>query len=423
MREHGDGTIYPEGKHLVAALDFGWKSGRRDRRRRYVDVTKFGLESGDEVVRALARGRGTKPARAVMAAAEGKLEELLAERDKGLPADAERQTVGQYLEAWLRDVVAVHLRATTHRTYSDTVRLHVIPEIGGLRLAKLRPQHVRAMLTALSAKGLAPATVRGALRVLHRALEQAREDEVLDRNAAGPVRAPSGEPGERSSLTPMQARKLLAHVTGDRLAALYVLTLGLGPRKSEALGLAWQDLDLERGTMNVRYQLKPGADGKLRRLELKTGRKGHRTVQLPEYVRLALVAHRERQDAEREEAEKAGHPWPESDLVFVSRAGTPLLSRNVHRSWAKHREGAGLPEGFRWHDLRHTTSTFLEALGVHRSVRMEILGHRTTAMADLYTHTLPEMHRLAATRMDALLSGGDLGLDGSADGSVEDQGE
>ena len=56
-------------------------------------------------------------------------------------------------------------------------------------------------------------------------------------------------------LTSEQARKFLAAVSGDRLEALYAVALAIGLRKGEALGLRWDDIDLETATITVRHSL------------------------------------------------------------------------------------------------------------------------------------------------------------------------
>lgn len=413
MTPVAEGSIYEttsKGRAvLVAQLDFGYHGGRRIRRRRYVSCPDISGLSARAAERAY---------RAAWEQAEAKLAALRVERDGGLPANLERQTVGQYLETWLRDVVKMRRRPSTHTMYERQVRLHLTPAIGHVRLAQLRPQHVRALLNDLERAGKAGATVQTVRKVLHRAMEQACEDELIPRNPAANVAGPPAGTQERPMLSPAEARQLLAEVASDRLEALYVVTLGLGLRKGEALALAWSDIDLDRAELAVRFQLQRDAAGVLGRRELKTGRKGHRVVQLPGYVLSAL---QRRHAAQAIERELAGVDWVAADLVFTTRLGRPLIARNVDRTWFKHRKAAALPEGFRWHDLRHTTSSFLHALGVHERVRMEIMGHtKADTTMGVYTHTLPEMHRLAASRMDALLSGGDPGALFGAEGESSD---
>src|SRR5215212_423887 len=60
---------------------------------------------------------------------------------------------------------------------------------------------------------------------------------------------------EIKALSPDQARTLLETARDDRLEALYVLAVHCGLRQGELLGLKWEDVDLERGTLQVRRTL------------------------------------------------------------------------------------------------------------------------------------------------------------------------
>jgi integrase len=70
-----------------------------------------------------------------------RLSEALHDLDSGLPMLDERQTVQQYLEAWLESVKP-QIRGSSWRRYSDYVRVHLVPGLGRIALAKLTPQHI-----------------------------------------------------------------------------------------------------------------------------------------------------------------------------------------------------------------------------------------------------------------------------------------
>ncbi len=62
-----------------------------------------------------------------------------------------------------------------------------------------------------------------------------------------------------AAVGPTEARAILAAVAGDRLEPLYALTLALGLRQGEALGLTWDDVDLDAATLTVRRTLQRSA--------------------------------------------------------------------------------------------------------------------------------------------------------------------
>ncbi len=105
--------------------------------------------------------------------------------------------------------------------------------------------------------GSSARTVRYIHTTLHKALKQAVMDGLIPRNATEAVKPPQSSREEMHPLTPEQAKLFLraAHETGDRLEALYVLAIHTGFRQGELLGLKWDDVDLESGSLQVRRTL------------------------------------------------------------------------------------------------------------------------------------------------------------------------
>lgn len=329
----------------------------------------------------------------------GKLTTALAARSQGLPVSVERQTVARFLERWLEDAVRPSVRPRTHASYSQLVRLHITPALGKKLLGQLTPQDVQAFLNQKRASGLSPRTVQYLRAVLRRALGLALKWGLVVRNVATLVDSPRVERHEVEPLNPDQARAFLQAASGDRLEALYTVALALGLRQGEALGLRWEDIDLDTGNLHVRKQLQR-IDGKLRLTEPKTTR-SRRSVALPLFAVDALREHRVRQ---LEERLLAGSRWQDQGLVFPSTIGTPLDTRNLVHRYHALLERAGLPRR-RFHDLRHTCPTLLLIQGEDLRVVMEVLGHsQITLMANTYQHVVQSLKRGAADRMQAIFA-------------------
>ena len=79
--------------------------------------------------------------------AAGRLREALRLRSHGVPLPDERVTVGQFMERWLEESARPRVRPWTYRGYEVHVRLHIVPELGKVRLAKLTPQEVQRWMT------------------------------------------------------------------------------------------------------------------------------------------------------------------------------------------------------------------------------------------------------------------------------------
>jgi integrase len=126
---------------------------------------------------------------------------------------------------------------------------------------------------------------------LHKALKQAVADGLLPRNVTEAVKAPKPEKKEIRSLTPEQARAFLMVAAGDRLEAFYVLASTAGMRQGEMLGLRWQDVNFETGTLSVRRTLASTKGGVAVYNESKTAT-GRRNVKLSGKALEALKRHR-----------------------------------------------------------------------------------------------------------------------------------
>jgi integrase len=250
-------------------------------------------------------------------------------------------------------------------------------------------------------EGLSGRTVQYLLFLLRKALQQAVNDGLLPHNVAKDVKVRQTQKDEERHLTPEQVKALLSAARGDRLVALYVLAISTGLRQGELLGLWWEDIDLDTGTLSVRRTLSLGQGGP-RFTEPKTA-KSRRNIELTAQAIEALKDHRAAQD---EEKARLGSLWEEYNLVFPSVTGTPLRRNNlVRRSFKPLLEKAGLPRTFRFHDLRHTAASILFSQRTHPKIVQELLGHATIAVTlDVYSHMIPGMSAQAARTMEDVLS-------------------
>lgn len=331
-----------------------------------------------------------------------KLARLRADHDKGLPTDPPREKVGAFLKRWQEHEARVSVRPSTYRLYTGLIQTHVTRQredgswtgIGSIRLARLSPGDVKALLAEAEAQGKTPRLRQLMFAVLHRAFQTALKEGIVPRNVLDAVTRPRVARKEMKVLTAAQVGTFLKVASGHRLEALYILALTRGMRQGEMFGLQWDDLDLDAKTLSIQRQLTDG-NGHPTLAEPKTAR-GRRRLDLPTMLVDALKAHRTRMLAE-------GH-YQAGGLIFVDTQGHPLRASNVARnSFIPLLVKAGLatedPEtkqvtrrAIRFHDLRHTCATLALASGVPAKVVQEMLGHSTISVTlDLYGHVLPGM--------------------------------
>jgi integrase len=232
--------------------------------------------------------------------------------------------------------------------------------------------------------------------VLRSALSTAQRDELVAGNVAKTVTLPAKRKHKRTAWTSDEARVFLesARADGDRLYALYVLILVLGLRKGEALGLAWQDVDLDGEQLAIEWQLQRVARSLLRR-ETKT-EASDAPLPLPVLCVAALRLRADRQAADRA---AAGAAWQGEGLVFTGRLGTPVDPRTVNRAFTARCAAAGV-RPITVHDARRTCGSLLADLDVHPRVAMEILRHADFSLTmEIYTQVSSKQTRDALRRL------------------------
>jgi integrase len=231
------------------------------------------------------------------------------------------------------------------------------------------------------------------------ALRQAVKWRMISQNPSNLVELPKVPHTERRVLSPEYATRFLQ--AGDEMprGLIFEFALLSGMRPEEFLALKWADLDLERGTVQVRRAL-VRHNNSWSFEEPKT-KKSRRTITLPMPLLKKLAAHRRKQWEWRL---KVGGEWQAHDLVFCSEWGTPHSVPNLtYRYFRPILTAAKLPR-IRLYDLSHSCATLLLIAEENPKVVSERLGHSTVVLTlDTYSHVLPTMQQKATARLERLL--------------------
>ncbi len=338
--------------------------------------------------------------------AEAALTEALERVRTGTWADPGRQTVGEYLEDWLT-AVRPSLRSSTATSYEHTLRKWVVPWIGHLRLGALSSAKLSALYGELLRSGrhdgkggLSARSVAYTHRIVTHALKDAVSWGLLARNPAAHVDPPRVARPEMQVWTQKEVQRFLVSVADDRLYALWTVLLATGLRRGEALGLRWEDVDLDRRRLSIQRAVTV-VDYEIVVSEPKTAR-GRRSVSIDPTTAAVLVAHRRRQ---LEERLAWGPAWQDSGYVFTTEDGRVLHPQRVTQVFKRLASEAGLPP-IRLHGLRHTAATLALTAGIHPKVVSERLGHATVGITlDTYSHVGEGLQEEAASRVAGLIFG------------------
>ena len=315
-----------------------------------------------------------------------------------------KETLGAFLERWLKDVRS-QVSPRTHERYTEIARKNLVPLLGAVMLTRLRPEQISAAYSKalLSGRrdgkgGLAPRTVRHMHRVLRQALALAVKWRLLSRNPVDDVDPPKVERTNMRAFDVDETVTLLAHFRPTRMYIPVLLGVMCGLRRGEITALRWRSVDFARGHLAIvesTEQTKAGTRIK----ETKSGRS--RRVALPKYISDELSRHRLRQ---AEELLRLGVRLTDDDHVFAQADGQPVQPNSLTHEFVRILALSNKLPRIRFHDLRHSHATQMLADGVHPKIAQERLGHSSIAITlDLYSHVLPGMQEDAAAKVDAAL--------------------
>lgn len=341
---------------------------------------------------------------------------LLSQMDRGSYVSPEQDlTVRGFLtEKWLPEV-GERVRPSTLESYRLHVESYLLPAIGNVRLQSLKADHLNRAYRELRSHGgrkgrsLADRTVELTHTVIRLALKDAQRWGYVNRNAADAANRP--RPRERHEIQAWTAQELgdfLAYVRENdeqRLYPLWLLMATTGVRRGEALGLRWQDVNLDKARISIRQTLL--AVRHIPQFGQPKTKKGKRNISLDAFTVKALRSHSRAQAAERL---AAGSAYEDLGLVFATEVGGVVHPDRITRRFGRLVQKSGLPR-VTLHGLRHSYATIALEAGIHPKVVSERLGHSTVSLTlDIYSHTIPALQEEAAETVAALIdASGDFG--------------
>lgn len=319
--------------------------------------------------------------------------------DRGYDFQRGKIPLREYLPQWLETSQA-QLRPKTALHYSQVIRKHILPYLGGIALKDLHLAQVEWFYGELLQRKVGPRTVRICHNILHKALEKAQRYSLINYNPAHGAALPQYKHAEMQVLDDTQVSQLLLAASTSPYQAYIHLAVTTGMRQGELFGLKWSDIQWGRGVIHVQRQVQT-VPGKGWEFEESKTRAGRRTIKLGEGTLQVLREHRERLGEIRQ---KSGVGWQEYDLVFPSKVGTPGNPSNMRLEFNRMLTLAGLPK-IRFHDLRHTAASLLLNHRVPVIVVSKMLGHSKPSITlDIYGHLYHEMQEEAAEIMDSLVT-------------------
>jgi len=278
----------------------------------------------------------------------------------------------------------VHLRPNSASTYESHLRTHILPLLGDRQMRSLARSDMKAFVAAKSAE-LAASTVETVFAVLRALMAAAVDDGVIAVNPCSRVSLPKAAARVLEPLAPAAVLALAAAIM-PRYRVGVALGAGAGLRFGEATGLTVPRVNFLQRRIQVLEQAQNGALAPLKTTA------SRRALPAGDWVLGEVTAHLQR---------FGGGPC---QVVMSNAAGRIIRRSAFGDAWRAAVEAAGLPEGTRFHDLRHFYASALIAANLNPKVIQARLGHATIAETmDTYGHLFPDSEDLGRGAVEAAL--------------------
>ncbi len=319
-----------------------------------------------------------------------------------------------YLLEWL-EIAKGRLAVATYSSYAAMIKRPVGPYFRqrNLTLRELEARHLQMFYSEMLRK-VKPNTVIHYHAIIHSALKYAVKTDMLVQNVADKVDRPKKNSFQPVFLSAEEMQKMFEALRGTKLELPVLVAAFYGFRRGEVLGLKWDAIDFERGTISViRTVTTITVDGKQTEIEQQSAKtkSSLRTLPLIGSFREYFLQVKEAQELNKQICGNCyNHEY--DGFVFVDELGERMRANYLTSAFPKFLEDHGLRR-MRFHDLRHSCASLLLANGVPLKHIQEWLGHSDfTTTANIYAHLDYKSKITSAQAMEtglALPEGGDFG--------------
>lgn len=344
---------------------------------------------------------------------EAKLElaKFITEIEAGEYIAPNKMTLSSFSEEWKAKYAKKHLAPKTYETYISYYNKRILPALGHLRIDQINSLQILNFLEELQKNGarsdgksggLSSGTIQYYHRILRNIFKRAVEWQVIKTSPAEHVKKPKNEAKKASVYTVEQVHELMEYIRNEDMKWKMIVTLAIttGMRRGEIIALEWQHFDLEKGKLYVQQTLTyTKEDGHL--FKAPKTKNSIRTLSLSPDIVDQLKKYKQIKNREKI---RNGDSWQggEHFLLFSTDVGKPMHPSSITSWWSKKLKKYKLPH-ISFHQLRHTSATFLINQGVHMKTISARLGHsKIGTTMDIYGHALESADEAAANHFDIL---------------------
>ncbi len=343
-----------------------------------------------------------------------KEEQIVRDKADGIRTETANITLDDLFDLWGR--LKRGLKGNTYQNYCYMYRTFVGPELGKYRIAALKRSDLKAFYNSLvDEKNLKIATVDNIHTVLHQILTIAVEDGYMRMNISDNLlkelkQSHNMGSSHRRALTVPEQELFMDFLRKEDTPyhhwyPIFAVMLNTGMRVGEITGLRWEDIDMDKGMINVNHTLvyyNHAENGCYFSIHTPKTKAGERTIPMLDEVKGAFVEEKRYQDFNRMKCSAIVDGY--TDFIFINRFGNVQHQGTLNKALrriirdcndAQLMKGGSNPvllPRFSCHSLRHTFTTRLVEAGVNLKVIQDTLGHKdfSTTM-DIYTDVTREL--------------------------------
>lgn len=309
-----------------------------------------------------------------------------------------------WLEYWFEVYSKRTVKQSTAVSYHGYIYGHIIPHIGKYTLSELNTDILQRFFNeqsdngSLKGGGLSPKTLSNINRMLHKSMQKAVELELIKKNYAEFVELPKQEQPEMRVLSVYEQKLLMNELrrSEEKLAFGVYLSLVLGIRLGEVLGLQWSDIDVKNNIVHIRRTVNrlPVLDGSAKtKLVVGTpkSKRSVRDIPINDELCKEIMSYNK----------KTNHSAYNNNYLLRSSLGGPAEPKTLQETFKRILKDAGVTDA-NFHSLRHTFATRAVEKGVDVKTLSVLLGHASVNFTlDRYAHVLDHQKR---ETMNLLLS-------------------
>ncbi len=293
---------------------------------------------------------------------------------------SEIMTVGQWMDAWMIDVKGT-IAPRTYVTYDYNART-IKPLIGSLELWSLTSEQLNDALRGQFAD-MKPRSKKNMYAFVHTVVQAAIDAKKVPMDALQGFKMPRAQKVHRDTLSRDQMRQLLAAAAPLRYGLVIRLLTLTGARAGEILGLTWDAIDFEAGSITINKSINTRNKEMNDRPKTENSR---RSIILDQETMDMFKLQQEKQKAELRALDVVPLNTGKG-LVFLTCFGRPADYKTIRQTFALSLKRAGLPH-MRIHDIRHSVITLLLTEGNSLVNVASLVGQDVNTTTGKYTHLL-----------------------------------